>query len=195
MKDITLLLPKVQSMANMFLYKCKEQGYTVILTSTYRDEAEQNALYAQGRTTAGNVVTNAKFGDSMHNYKCAIDFAPVDVNGSIPWGDKALFAKIGEIGESCGFEWGGRWQSFLDLPHLQYTAGYTLDDFKNNRVDYTKFNGVPIATFPVKDTPFITMQKAILAFQMSENILDYKDKPLKDVAIGNKTQLAINKYK
>ena len=39
----------------------------------------------------------------MHNYKVAIDFAPVDVNGNIPWSNKALFAKIGEIGESWGF--------------------------------------------------------------------------------------------
>lgn len=139
MKDISLLLPKVQEMTRLLISECKKQGIEIIITSTYRDEAEQNALYAQGRTLSGNVVTNAKFGDSMHNWKTAVDFAPV-VNGVVPWNNKMLFTKIGEIGEKVGFEWGGRWASFLDMPHLQYTAGYSLQDFKDNKVDYTKFN-------------------------------------------------------
>ena len=88
MKDVSLLLPKVQTMTNEFLSKCQSAGYNVIITSTYRDESEQNALYAKGRTSPGNVVTNAKFGDSMHNWKVAIDFAPIDKNGDIPWSDK-----------------------------------------------------------------------------------------------------------
>ena len=150
-------------MTQLFLSSCKKKGYNVIITSTVRTEAEQNALYTQGRTTPGNVVTNAKFGDSMHNWKVAIDFAPVDVNGNIPWSNKALFAKIGEIGESCGFEWGGRWTSFLDLPHLQYTAGYTIQDFKEGKVDYTKF-GVS------KDTHVEDFVVALNKYQIAEGI-------------------------
>lgn len=125
-------------MAQNFVNKCSSQGITVQITSTYRSIEEQDRLYAQGRTTTGNVVTNAKGGQSMHNWKVALDFVPVK-NGVAQWNDKELFTKIGQIGESCGFEWGGRWTSFLDLPHLQYTAGYSLQDFQEGKVDYSKF--------------------------------------------------------
>lgn len=146
-KDIKDLHPLVAKKAQEFLDACKVRGLNVIITSTYRSIEEQNALYAQGRTKSGNVVTNAKGGDSYHNWKVALDFAPV-VNGVIPWNDKALFMKIGEVGEKCGFEWGGRWTTFLDLPHLQMTLGYTLNDFKTGKVDLSRFkipNPVPQA--------------------------------------------------
>ena len=200
MKDISLLLPKVQDMTRDFITQCKSQGIDVIITSTYRDKQEQDKLYAQGRTTSGNVVTNAQFGDSMHNYKVAIDFAPINKDGVIAWNDKALFTRIGQIGESCGFEWGGRWTSFLDLPHLQYTAGYSLSDFKNKLVDCTRFQRAEIdhsTTVNVKaDTPFISLQKAILAFQLSEGITSFAgETDLRKIVIGPATQKAINKYK
>jgi peptidoglycan LD-endopeptidase CwlK len=162
MADLNLLLPKVKQMAENFISKCNAQGIKVTITSTYRSPEEQDILYAQGRTTPGNVVTNAKGGQSIHNWKCAIDFAPV-VNGVIPWNNKDLFTKIGVIGESCGFEWGGRWESFLDLPHLQYTAGYTLTDFQNGKVDYNKFN----TGQPQHVSDFL---QALSNFQKAENI-------------------------
>lgn len=137
-KNLEDLLPLVKEKANEFLSKCKEKGYTISITSTYRSPEEQDTLYAQGRTAPGNVVTNSKAGGSFHNYRVAFDFVPL-INGQPDWSDKSLFTKIGEIGESCGLEWGGRWTSFIDIPHLQYTAGYTLKDFQNNTVDVSKF--------------------------------------------------------
>lgn len=159
-KDIKDLHPIVYKKAQEFLEACRVRGLNVIITSTYRSIEEQNALYAQGRTKPGNVVTNAKGGQSFHNWKVALDFAPV-VNGVIPWNDKALFMKIGEIGEKCGFEWGGRWTTFLDLPHLQITLGYTLEDFQNGKVDLTRFQtpqNALQATLPQIDTitPLLT---------------------------------------
>ena len=162
MADINLLLPKVAKMTSEFLAKCNAQGIQVIITSTYRSSEEQDRLYAQGRTAPGNVVTNARGGSSFHNWKVALDFCPVK-NGVAQWNDKALFTKIGIIGESCGFEWGGRWTSFLDLPHLQYTAGYSLQDFQNGVVDYSKFN----TGTPQHVTDFL---KALREFQLAENI-------------------------
>lgn len=162
MADISLLLPKVKQMTEQFIAKCKEQGIDVTITSAYRSSEEQDRLYAQGRTTPGNVVTNAKGGSSMHNWKCAIDFAPVK-NGVIPWNDKMLFTKVGQIGKSCGFEWGGDWTSFLDLPHLQYTAGYSLVDFQQGKVDYSKFE----TGTPTHVTAFL---KALNDFQIAEHI-------------------------
>lgn len=179
MADISLLLPKVELMAKDFISKCKAQGIDIIITSTYRSSEEQDRLYAQGRTTSGNVVTNAKGGQSFHNWKVALDFCPVK-NGVAQWNDKALFNKIGQIGESCGFEWGGRWTSFLDLPHLQFTAGYTLDDFQKGNVDYSKFT----TSTPEHVTLFL---KALEVFQKGERIEPYPK-------IGNKTSAALKKY-
>ena len=40
---------------------------------TLRTFKEQDDLYSQGRTRPGKIVTNAKGGDSYHNYGLAID--------------------------------------------------------------------------------------------------------------------------
>jgi len=128
-RDIKDLHPKVQPKAEAFLAKCKAAGIDVLITSTYRDAESQNALYAQGRTKPGQKVTNAKAGQSWHNWRCAFDFVPI-VNGKAQWDDASLFQKCGEIAESCGLEWAGRWKSFKELAHCQYTGGLTLADFQ-----------------------------------------------------------------
>lgn len=131
-RDIKDLHPKVADLAQQFIDECARIGIKVIITSTYRDHAAQAELYAQGRTKPGRVVTNAKPGQSWHNWRVAFDFAPV-VGGKIPWNDAELFKRCGQIGESIGLEWGGRWKSFPDMPHLQYTGGLTLADFNKGR--------------------------------------------------------------
>lgn len=119
------LIPKVGVMARNFINRCQEQGIDVIITSTYRDDESQAALYAQGRTAPGRRVTNAKPGFSWHQHRCAFDFAPLK-HGKIDWDDLVLFRHCGEIGEACGLEWAGRWKSFNELAHMQYTGGLTI---------------------------------------------------------------------
>lgn len=120
-------------MAEALLILCKDKGIDVILTSTYRDKESQDALYAQGRTTPGKKVTNAKGGQSMHNWRVAFDVVPV-INGKAVWNDDNLWNRVGEIGESVGLEWGGRWSKFIDRPHLQFTQGLTLADFNAGKM-------------------------------------------------------------
>jgi peptidoglycan L-alanyl-D-glutamate endopeptidase CwlK len=115
-----------------FIEKCKEAGVDVIITSTYRDFESQNALYAQGRTKPGAKVTNAKAGESFHNFRVAFDFCPV-VGGKAMWSDIKTFTKCGEIGESIGLAWAGRWSSFKEYAHLQ-EAGHTLEELRKNHV-------------------------------------------------------------
>lgn len=131
-RKIEDLHPKVQAMCNEFVKKCDEAGIDVLITSTYRDNASQNALYAQGRTTPGKKVTNAPAGKSWHNWRVAFDFVPV-VHGKAQWNDTATFNKCGEIGELCGLEWAGRWKSFRELAHMQFTGGLKLADFQNGK--------------------------------------------------------------
>lgn len=131
-RSLDELDPIVKEKAEAFLEKCKESGIKVIITSTYRDHEYQNDLYAQGRSKPGRRVTSAKGGQSFHNWRVAFDFVPV-INGSASWNNEALFIQCGEIAESLGLEWGGRWKKFQDSPHCQYTGGLTLADFQNGK--------------------------------------------------------------
>lgn len=63
-RSLKELHPVVRMMAEDFVVACHEEGIEVIITSTYRDHASQDALYAQGRTTPGKIVTKAK-GDTL----------------------------------------------------------------------------------------------------------------------------------
>lgn len=138
MQKIDQLKPKVKQLAEQLIASCKEEGITIKITNAYRSSAEQNALYAQGRTKKGKIVTNAKGGQSFHNYGVAFDFVPI-IKGKAAWKDEELFRKVGKIGESLGLEWGGSWKGFLDLPHFQCTLGYTIAQFKNEEIDETLF--------------------------------------------------------
>lgn len=129
-RDLKDLHPKVAAMCSAFVSSCKAQGIDVIITSTLRDNESQDALYAQGRTTKGAIVTNARGGQSIHNYGLAFDFVPI-INGKAIWNDDALFKRCGAIGESVGLEWSGRWAGkFRETAHMQFTNGLTLDDLK-----------------------------------------------------------------
>lgn len=123
---------------------------------TLRTFAEQDALYAQGRTKAGVKVTNAKGGQSYHNYGLAIDIVLLvdkDKNGTFEtasWdiktdfdGDgKADWMEIVNIFKRYGFEWGGDWK-FNDAPHFQKTLGKSINELltlhTNNKVDKNGF--------------------------------------------------------
>lgn len=131
------LHPKVKQLCVDFLDKCKHENIDVLITSTYRDAESQNALYAQGRTTKGYIVTNAKAGQSFHNYRVAFDVVPMR-NGKPVWGtlnddDIALWKEVGAIGKSVGLEWAGDWTRFKEYPHFQFTNGLTLHDFQTGK--------------------------------------------------------------
>lgn len=126
------LHPKVKTLCEQFIASCDKQGIDILITSTYRDGESQNELYSQGRTSPGRVVTNARAGQSYHNWRVAFDFVPL-VFGKPAWNDIALFTKCGEIAESVGLEWAGRWKKFKELAHCQYTGGLTLQDFQQGK--------------------------------------------------------------
>ena len=131
-RSLSDLNPKVAAMCSEFINRCKAQNIDILITSTYRDGASQDKLYAQGRTEPGKKVTNAKAGQSFHNWKVAFDFVPL-VNGKAIWNDAELFTRCGEIAESVGLEWAGRWKKFQETAHCQYTGGLTLADFQSGK--------------------------------------------------------------
>lgn len=129
---LDLNLP-TRSRAEAFLTLSEEQGLDVLIYCTYRSPEEQDGLYAQGRTKSGRIVTNARGGESFHNFHCAFDFVPL-VAGKPAWNDSALYLKAGVIAESVGFEWSGRWKGKLrETAHCQYTGGLTLAELRSGK--------------------------------------------------------------
>ena len=111
------LHPDVAQAARRFIQAAYAQGIALRVTSGYRSFAEQQALYNQGRTTPGNIVTNAPPGHSYHNWGMAVDVVEIK-NGQALW-NNPRWGEIARIGKSLGFEWGGDWKSFQDKPHFQ----------------------------------------------------------------------------
>ena len=94
------------------------QGMVVEVVQGLRTFAEQDALFAQGRTKPGQVVTKARGGESNHNYGLAVDLCPF-LNGKPQWNDNVGFVRIGTEAAKQGLEWGGDWKKFIDKPHVQ----------------------------------------------------------------------------
>jgi peptidoglycan L-alanyl-D-glutamate endopeptidase CwlK len=111
------------------------QGVSVEVISGLRSWQAQAALYAQGRTKPGAIVTNARPGSSWHNYGLAIDLGLFKDNkyldSSSPALAAKLYAEIGKIAAKHGVEWGGSWVSFKDIPHFQVTFGKSLAELRN----------------------------------------------------------------
>ena len=132
-RSLNELVPIVKQKVEELIALCNDEGIDLLVTSTYRDNESQAALYAQGRTAMGHIVTNANAGDSFHNYRCAVDIVPLK-NGKPVWGTKGddgeLWQKIGKIGEGVGLEWAGNWHTFKELAHFQFTNGHTLAQLK-----------------------------------------------------------------
>ena len=92
-----------------------------VVTSCRRTMKEQKALYAQGRSRPGQVVTNAKPGSSPHNYGLAADLAPLKIGSSeIDWNaDRAIWEKMAAIAVEIGLVAGANFKTILDFPHVE----------------------------------------------------------------------------
>jgi len=98
------------------------QGIVIRVTQGLRTWAQQDELYAQGRTAPGAIVTNAPGGESAHNFGYAVDAVPNDP--AFPawapdWNSRdARWTTFLENATGCGLAEGAQWRSFPDAPHL-----------------------------------------------------------------------------
>jgi len=118
---------------------------------TLRTNKEQDELYQIGRTKPGKIVTNAKGGQSYHNYGLAFDLVLIIDGKTASWDTLTDFDKDNEpdwmecvaIAKKSGFEWGGDWK-FTDKPHFQKTFGKSIHDllmsekFIQDNISYPK---------------------------------------------------------
>ena len=114
---IAPLLPHVRPYARALYFKARDNGIAINIISGTRTHAEQDALYAQGRTTGGEIVTNARGGSSSHNFGIAFDIGVFSGNRYLP--ESPLYKAVGALGMELGLEWGGNWTSIVDQPHFQ----------------------------------------------------------------------------
>lgn len=129
--------PKARGTFKLFIETAEaELGITLRVTHGYRTRAEQDALYAQGRTAPGKKVTNAKGGQSYHNYGLAIDVVPMKDNK--PQWDYD-YSKLAAIAKRYNIAWGGDFKSLPDKPHFEITFGFKtsqLADITADRLGY-----------------------------------------------------------
>ena len=116
-KVIATLLPEVQPMARALLQKSALNGIRIKILSGFRTYAQQDALYAQGRTTPGRIVTKARAGYSNHNFGIAFDVGVFEGNKYLDESPK--YGAIGVLGADLGLDWGGNWKTLVDQPHFQ----------------------------------------------------------------------------
>lgn len=125
-EKINELHPKLSPIAQTAWQECEDampENTKLWIDQALRTFDESDALYAQGRTAPGSIVTNAKAGQSYHNYGLAFDFHMI-TNGKDDWQVGALWMKVVEIMKSHGFTWGGSFKTILDQPHFELTFGY-----------------------------------------------------------------------
>lgn len=128
------LHPEVRASAAQFVNRVEQElGIQLRVTSGFRSYADQDALYAQGRTAPGEIVTNARGGHSYHNFGLAFDVVEVRPDGSVNWNTD--WEAIGRVGESMGLEWGGSWTGFQDRPHFQLDFGLSTAQLRSRVAD------------------------------------------------------------
>ena len=102
------------------------KGVRLRFSHVYRTNEEQDELFAKRPK-----VTNAKGGQSIHNYGLAFDIVILfdkDGNGTFEtasWKVDRYFMIVVDYFKSKGYEWGGDWNKFQDRPHFQKSFGHT----------------------------------------------------------------------
>ncbi|WP_260858093.1 M15 family metallopeptidase [Bacillus sp. FJAT-22090] len=129
--------PWIKESAVEIITRAYNEGIYVQFSSGYRSNEDQAWIYGQGRPsyiwngkkygTSGAIVSNAKPGSSVHNYRLALDYFLVSEDGKQSlWTVNDKWRRVAAIAKSLGYEWGGDWKSFVDYPHIQFTKGLTI---------------------------------------------------------------------
>lgn len=145
---IAPLFPPLIIAANNFIADCAKERVNILITQGLRTWQQQDALYAQGRTAPGKIVTRARGWQSYHNFGLAFDIVPINTSGTPIWNvadpawktaweigdlhegsadtrlDPAFVAQI--IIQDLDLGEGEDWTGFKDPPHFELTAGVPL---------------------------------------------------------------------
>ncbi|MBX2963176.1 MAG: M15 family metallopeptidase [Cyclobacteriaceae bacterium] len=126
--ELNSLHPFFRDRVVRLIYQCKQKGIELAIVETFRTHAKQDEY-----KTMGKKYTRSGAGKSKHQYGLAVDLVPI-VNGQPEWHNRALWRKIGIIGEQLGLRWGGRWRSLYDPGHFEWTGGLNAFDLANGKL-------------------------------------------------------------
>lgn len=111
------ILPGAQTLVRKLMTRLLAAGLDIKVVQGSRTYREQDAIFAQGRTLPGSIVTNARGGQSKHNAGIAVDIGIFEAGRYLT--DSPLYSIAGAVAASIpGLEWGGNWPT-PDLPHHQ----------------------------------------------------------------------------
>lgn len=112
--------PTLKAKVRQILDAMTSLGFPMLVTDGFRTVAEQQALYAKGRTVPGKRVTNADGVTHLSNHQSgrAVDCCFL-VDGKASWDDALPWALYGAMARTLGLSWGGDW-STPDRPHVEW---------------------------------------------------------------------------
>ncbi len=114
------LEPAFRAKAQALIDRLRQMAVRVLPVQCRRTIAEQNALYAKGRTAPGPRVTNAKGGSSPHNFGLAVDLCPIARNGSLWWqAPDHVWRYMADTARAMGLTPGYYFRSIHDPPHVE----------------------------------------------------------------------------
>ena len=117
-RDWALMNPSYeQRLLRVFRIMKDKYGYDMAILEGYRSPERQNLLASMGGS-----VTNAAAFQSWHQYGLAADCAfyrngKVVISEKDPWAMRG-YQLYGEVAESLGLTWGGRWK-MMDFGHTE----------------------------------------------------------------------------
>jgi peptidoglycan L-alanyl-D-glutamate endopeptidase CwlK len=151
-RSLADLHPIVRAKCEAHMKACADAGMPIRITFTYRSNETQDILYSLGRSLfvnpfdgmkfkKGQHITNAKAGQSFHNFGLAYDGIPEKLLVLPKWGDNprdqhvadAAWALYGQLGKAQSLIWGAEFHSIPDRPHMQWSAGLTLAQLRAGR--------------------------------------------------------------
>jgi peptidoglycan L-alanyl-D-glutamate endopeptidase CwlK len=129
LERLTGVHPQLITIVTRICAALEALGVTMIVTDGVRTVKQQKALYEQGRSTPGEIVTQLDGVKKKSNHQLKPDgFGhAVDlcfwVDGKPSWAESNPWHLYGEIAKFEGCAWGGDWASIVDRPHIEWPKG------------------------------------------------------------------------
>lgn len=136
MEQKIIVYPPILPIINRIKQDCpRVVSQQIKITESFRSRKTQEARYNQGRSKPGKIVTNAKPGQSWHEYGLAVDvcfLGPDPYLEGLKQSNEKRFTdawnKFGELVIAYGFTWGGNFKLIKDMPHIEMTFGLTIHE-------------------------------------------------------------------
>jgi len=131
-RDIKLLAPQFYEMVDAVIIDLKSMGLDAGIYEGFRSLERQQHLWESGRSRPGPILTNAKPGQSAHNFGLGADIVG-NVDGKWTWDVKRFdYKKMLEIYKSHGIKTLG-----FEMVHGEYTGPFKTTEL----ADYDRIHG------------------------------------------------------